>query len=119
MWPLLGASPDALILDKREESMYGAVEVKYPASKSGMSIINACSDKSFCLEIANGKPCLKKNHVYYYQVQGVHDWQKVVQNRQRCCNFFNFHADCTKFSMDIEHIILTNRAVFVFGTPKI
>jgi hypothetical protein len=45
MWPLLGASPDALILDKREESMYGAVEVKYPASKSGMSIINACSDK--------------------------------------------------------------------------
>jgi hypothetical protein len=38
---------------------------------------------------------------------------------QRCCNFFNFHADCTKFSIDIEHIILTNRAVFVFGTPKI
>ena len=71
MWPWLGASPDALILDKREESMYGAVEVKCPASKSGMSIINACSDKSFCLEIVNGKPCLKKNHVYYYQVQGV------------------------------------------------
>ncbi len=36
-----------------------------------MSIINACSDKSFCLKIVNGKPCLKKNHVYYYQVQGV------------------------------------------------
>ena len=64
MWPWLGASPDALILDKREESMYGAVEVKCPASKSGMSIINACSDKSFCLEIVNGKPCLKRNHVY-------------------------------------------------------
>jgi hypothetical protein len=44
-----------------------------------------------------------------------HAWQKVVQNRQRCYNFFNFHADCTKFSIDIEHIILTNRAVFVFG----
>ena len=45
----------------------------------------------------------------------LHAWQKVVQNRQRCYNFFNFHADCTKFSIDIEHIILTNRAVFIFG----
>ena len=71
MWPWLGASPDALILDKREESLYGAVEVKCPASKSGMSIVNACRVKSFCLEIVNGKPRLKNNHVYYYQVQGV------------------------------------------------
>ena len=71
MWPWLGASPDALMVDEKEESLYGAVEVKCPASKSGMNILNACSDKSFCLEIVNGKPCLKKNHVYYYQVQGV------------------------------------------------
>jgi hypothetical protein len=58
------------------------------------------------------------NHWYKVEKEKANDtkhaWQKVVQNRQRCCNFFNFHADCTKFSIDIEHIILTNRAVFVF-----
>lgn len=70
-WPWLGASPDALISDEREESVYGAVEVKCPASKSGISVLEACSDKAFCLEIIDGKPSLKKKHIYYYQSQGV------------------------------------------------
>ena len=70
-WPWLGASPDALISDEREESVYGAVEVKCPASKSGISVLEACSDKAFCMEIIDGKPSLKKNHIYYYQSQGV------------------------------------------------
>ena len=65
-WPWLGASPDGLIYDNAEVSLYGAVEVNCPASKSGMSVLEACSDKLFCLELVNGKPCLKKKHVYYY-----------------------------------------------------
>ena len=70
-WPWLGASPDALIADKKEKSVYGGVEVKCPASKCKSSIIEACDDKSFCLELVNGKPCLKKRHIYYFQAQGV------------------------------------------------
>ena len=55
-WPWLGASPDGLIYDNAEVSLYGAVEVKCPASKSGMSVLEACSDKLFSLELVNGKP---------------------------------------------------------------
>ena len=32
-----------------------------------------------------------------------------------CFNFFNFHLVSSKFSMNIEHIILTKRMFFVFG----
>jgi hypothetical protein len=32
-----------------------------------------------------------------------------------CFNFLNFYLVSTKFSMNIEHIILTNRMFFVFG----
>jgi hypothetical protein len=31
-----------------------------------------------------------------------------------CFNFFNFHPFSTKFRIDIEHVILTNRMFFVF-----
>jgi hypothetical protein len=70
-WPWLEASPDALISDEIEESVYGAVEVKCPASKAGISVLEAYSDKAFCLKIIDGKPSLKKKHIYHYQSQGV------------------------------------------------
>ena len=38
-----------------------------------------------------------------------------VANFFACFNFFNFHPVSTKFPMNIEHIILTNRMFFVFG----
>jgi hypothetical protein len=31
-----------------------------------------------------------------------------------CFNFFNFHPVSTKFPINIEHVILTNRMFFVF-----
>jgi hypothetical protein len=31
-----------------------------------------------------------------------------------CFNFFNFHSVSTKFRIDIEHVIVTNRIFFVF-----
>ena len=70
-WQWLGASPDALITDTKEESFYGGVEVKCPSSKCSKTILEACEDKSFCLEVIDGKPCLKKKHVYYHQIQGI------------------------------------------------
>ena len=70
-WPWLGESPDAHILDEKEKSMYGAMEVKCPESKSVMSITEECRDKSFCLKLVNRKVCLQKKRVYYYQSQGV------------------------------------------------
>ena len=35
-WPWLGCSPDALILDAKEKYVYGAEEMKCPASKADM-----------------------------------------------------------------------------------
>ena len=43
-WLWLDASPDALTSDKTEETLYEAVEVKCPASKSGKGVLEACSD---------------------------------------------------------------------------
>lgn len=31
---------------------------------------HACADESFCAEIVNGKPRLKRGHQYYFQIQG-------------------------------------------------
>jgi hypothetical protein len=63
-WPWLGASPDALISDEIEESVYGAVEVKCPASKAGISVLEAWSDKAFCLEIIDGKPSFPQKETH-------------------------------------------------------
>jgi len=64
-WPWLGASPDGIISSKK------TIEIKCPYSKRNESILEACSDKSFFLEIVNGAPKLKRKHNYYFQCQGV------------------------------------------------
>ena len=43
----LGSSP-ALISDAKEKNVYGTAEVKCPASKADISIMEACHDKLFC-----------------------------------------------------------------------
>jgi hypothetical protein len=40
---------------------------------------------------------------------------KMHAKAPKCFNFFNFHPVSTKFPMNIEHIIPTNRMFFVFG----
>ena len=72
--PWLGASPDCLLYDPSEEKPYGIGEVKCPSSKKDMTIEEACMDSSFYLQVANEndpKPMLKKDHAYYFQVQGI------------------------------------------------
>jgi hypothetical protein len=43
---------------------------------------------------------------------------KMHAEKPICFNFFNFHPVSTKFPMNIEHVILTNRMFFVFGIAK-
>ena len=38
-----------------------------------------------------------------------------VKKNNKMLQLLNFHSVSTKFSMNIEHIILTNRVFFVFG----
>ena len=68
--PWLGASPDCLLYDPTESKPYGIGEVKCPFSKKEMTIEHACDDPTFFLE-KKSKPTLKKNHNYFYQIQGL------------------------------------------------
>ncbi|XP_063052546.1 uncharacterized protein LOC134447153 isoform X1 [Engraulis encrasicolus] len=60
--PHLGASPDARVYDPNEIPCFGLAEVKCPA----ISNITQAGH----VKITNGKAKLKRNHKYYWQVQG-------------------------------------------------
>ena len=66
--PWLAASPDRRVIDK--EFGYGLVEIKCPFTLRNLTPEEACSDASFYCHLIDGKPELKKDHHYYYQVQG-------------------------------------------------
>lgn len=68
--PFLGASPDSKVIDVTCEDQYGLVEIKCPYTKSYVTPLEACSDQTFFCGEIDGKPKLKENHDYYYQVQG-------------------------------------------------
>ena len=67
-WPWLGCSPDGITFNNEKLQ---CIEVKCPFSKREMTIQEACEDKTFFLQIIEGKPKLKEKHVYFYQCQGV------------------------------------------------
>ena len=66
----LGCSPDGKVVDSVSRDQFGLAEVKCPSSKFNVTPEEACSDPSFCLELVNGSPRLKRNHEYYDQIQG-------------------------------------------------
>lgn len=69
--PILGASPDARIVDTGCTDHFGLAEVKCPQTKFHVTPLDACSDPTFCMEKTSDTECsLKKNHAYYAQVQG-------------------------------------------------
>ena len=70
-YPWLGASPDILISDVQETSPLDIGEIKCTYSKKELSIEDLCKDNDFYLSMINGKAGLKKDHVYYYQLQGT------------------------------------------------
>ena len=63
---------EVLMLSCMTKGKHLCMEVNCPASKAGMTIMEACqADNSFCLEIVNGTASLKKNHNYYHECQWV------------------------------------------------
>ena len=71
---VLGASPDGLIGDD------GVLEVKCPYTFKKELITEAAKNSSFCLGIDDGQYFLKRDHVYWHQVQG----QMFLTKRTMC-----------------------------------
>ena len=70
----LEGSPDGLVIDPCSSSgKIGTIELKCPEGKKNHTPHEAMEDESFYLELADGKPSLKKDHQlgYYTQVQLV------------------------------------------------
>lgn len=61
---VLGASPDGLVGDE------SVLEAKCPYTQRDMTIEEAFESNNFCLEKKDGKTVLKRDHVYWHQVQG-------------------------------------------------
>ena len=68
--PFLGASIDRIVTFKDTEEKWG-MEIKSPLSKAGMTVEEACKNKTFFLgKLSDGTVMLKRNHDYYLQIQG-------------------------------------------------
>ncbi|XP_053391673.1 uncharacterized protein LOC123543053, partial [Mercenaria mercenaria] len=83
-YPYLGCSPDGMIhcphyMDNKD----GVLEIKCPYKYRMESPLSAAQNKDFFCELVNGELKLKRNHPYYFQVQG----QMAVTHR-KWCDFF-------------------------------
>ena len=78
----LGCSPDDLVMDTSSSDQLGIVEYKCPHSAKGMTMEEASKLKNFPAKLINGKLVLKRNHNYYYQVQGC-----MAICKRRWCDF--------------------------------
>ena len=68
--PYPGASLDRIVTFVDTNERWG-MEIKSPFSKAGMTVRDACKSKNFYLEkLADASIQLKRNHDYYWQVQG-------------------------------------------------
>ena len=65
--PFIGASPDGMV--HCSCCGKGALEIKCPYSCKDKTLEEACKEKSFCLLSEDGNLILKKDHMYYYQIQ--------------------------------------------------
>ena len=90
----LGCSPDGVVFHHDEE---GLLEIKCPYSARNMDLEEACLVvENFCCFLdADGRPCLSKNHDYYYQIQG-----SMAILRVKYCDFVVW----TLKDMSIERI---------------
>ena len=67
----LAASPDGLVHDPSSVDQNGLVEYKNPYSVRTMTLLEATTEKSFCLVYKNDRLQLKRTHAYFYQVQAA------------------------------------------------
>ena len=80
---VLGASPDAKVVDFGCSLCFGLAEVKCPYTKLHVTPLEACSDPTFFMEKVSETECkLKRDHPYYAQVQG-----QLGITRAKWCDF--------------------------------
>ena len=73
----LAASPDGIV-STSDGNKCGSIEIKCPYSCRNMLVRDACHQiKAFCCEVIDNEIQLKKNHNYYYQIQGAMAIAKV------------------------------------------
>ena len=84
--PVIGATPDARVVNFGCTDHFGIAEVKCPYSKHHVTPLDACSDSQFFMEKTSDKKCkLKVGHPYYAQVQG-----QMAVTGARWCDFIVF-----------------------------
>lgn len=113
--PWLGASPDLLVSDVKESSPLGLGEIKCPYSKKELTIVESCKDPTFYLSIVNDKISLKKNHAYYYQVQGTMATLKLQWSDFIVYTRKDLHVERINFDSDLwEQVMLPELTDFYF-----
>ena len=68
----LGASPDGMVFDSSAKPRFGLLEVKCPYQPfvDRLTVRQACRLSTFCCEVDGDIIRLKRNHQYFFQVQG-------------------------------------------------
>ena len=79
-YPHLGASPDGIICCFHCEPNEGLIEIKCPYRLRDLHPMEAAKNENFFCEIIDGKFKLRRNHAYFYQVQG----QLAISNCEWC-----------------------------------
>lgn len=79
-FPEIGATPDALV--HCACCGKGCVEIKCPFKHQDHNILQACTDKEFCLQFTEGRMELKQTHKYYKQVQ-----TQIFVTESQFCDF--------------------------------
>lgn len=109
-FPCLAASPDSLIEGEKSlievtstqfgisnpTKMYGDFQVKCPFSIKDKMIDETCG--LGYLELRNGQWQLKRNHQYFYQVQG----QLAIAQQDLCYFVVYTHEDCCVLTIPYE-----------------
>ena len=81
--PVIGATPDARVVDFGCTYHFEIAEAKCPYTKHHVTPLDACSDAKFVMEKTSDTECkLKLDHPYYAQVQG-----QMAVTGARWCDF--------------------------------
>ena len=69
----LASSPDGVVFDSEGDTLIGIIEIKCPYSCRGNTVRDGCKNlKSFFCQLNESNlVVLKRNHQYYFQVQGA------------------------------------------------
>ena len=99
----MGESPDGLVIDPSEQHPQGLVEIKCPARAEKISLFDLCTKKehksTFCLRYTRETYELKRQHVYYYQIQG-----QLHITRRSWCDLVVWTPSLTVDSLFVERV---------------